>query len=161
LFLVEAIDMKIAINICHGGFGLSPLGLERLAQLQGKECYFFKQDLSQYSARGRATYNPVPKDEIRNLLFFAFSVPNPTEVLPETPKVGPYDKFKSVWEEIVIECPDNRSDPLLIQVIEELADKASGPCSSLKIVEVPDDIKWEIQEYDGKEWVAEAHRTWG
>jgi hypothetical protein len=75
--------------------------------------------------------------------------------------VGPYDKFKSVWEEIVIECPDNRSDPLLIQVIEELADKASGPCSSLKIVEVPDDIKWEIQEYDGKEWVAEAHRTWG
>lgn len=26
--------------------------------------------------------------------------------------------------------------------------------------EVPDDVQWQIEEYDGREWVAETHRTW-
>ena len=53
-----------------------------------------------------------------------------------------------------------RDDPVLIQVVEELGDAASGRYSSLKIVEIPDDIKWQIEEYDGMEHVAEEHRTW-
>jgi len=27
-------------------------------------------------------------------------------------------------------------------------------------VEIPDDVKWHIHEYDGLEHVAEDHRTW-
>lgn len=53
-----------------------------------------------------------------------------------------------------------RNDPLLIQVVEELGPKANGACAKLEIVEVPDDVEWEIEEYDGSEHVAEAHRTW-
>jgi hypothetical protein len=30
----------------------------------------------------------------------------------------------------------------------------------LKVVRVPADVDWCIQEYDGQEWVAEVHRTW-
>jgi len=30
----------------------------------------------------------------------------------------------------------------------------------LKIVEIPDDVDWEINEDDGSEWIAEKHRTW-
>jgi hypothetical protein len=30
----------------------------------------------------------------------------------------------------------------------------------LLIVEVPADVDWYIEEYDGLEWVAEKHRTW-
>jgi hypothetical protein len=30
----------------------------------------------------------------------------------------------------------------------------------LQIVVIPDDVKWEIHENDGAEWVAEKHRTW-
>jgi hypothetical protein len=30
----------------------------------------------------------------------------------------------------------------------------------LKIVEVPADVEWVIDVYDGNEHVAEAHRTW-
>jgi hypothetical protein len=48
----------------------------------------------------------------------------------------------------------------LIAVIEEMGDLADGRYSSLKIVEVPDDMEWEVDEYDGKEWVAEKHRVW-
>ena len=53
-----------------------------------------------------------------------------------------------------------RDDPMLIQTIETLGDDASDSLSSLKVVEIPDDVKWQIQEYDGIEWVAEQHRTW-
>jgi len=53
-----------------------------------------------------------------------------------------------------------RNDPFLVQVVKELGPEADGSFASLKIVEVPDDVKWGIEEYDGAEWVAEIHRTW-
>lgn len=53
-----------------------------------------------------------------------------------------------------------RDDRDLVTVVEEMQKKACGRWSELKIVEVPDDVEWEIQEYDGYEWVAEKHRTW-
>lgn len=55
---------------------------------------------------------------------------------------------------------NKRSDPDLIAVIEQFGDKANGWCSTLKIVEVPDDVEWFVHEQDGAEWVAEKHRTW-
>ena len=57
------------------------------------------------------------------------------------------------------ECID-RHDPGLVEVVELLGKKADGDCAKLKIVEIPDDVDYEIQEYDGNEWVAEKHRTW-
>jgi len=37
---------------------------------------------------------------------------------------------------------------------------AAGSYCTLKVVEIPDDVQWQIEEYDGHEWVAERHRTW-
>lgn len=54
----------------------------------------------------------------------------------------------------------NRDDPYLVKIVKELGMAANGPHSNLKIVEIPGDIKWLVQEYDGAEWVAEEHRTW-
>jgi len=53
-----------------------------------------------------------------------------------------------------------RNDPFLIQVIEELGKQANGKYSLLKIIDIPDDVDWEIEEYDDWEWVAEKHRRW-
>jgi len=53
-----------------------------------------------------------------------------------------------------------RNDPKLIKIVEESGQKAGGPLSSLKVVEIPDGVNWVLEEYDGAEWVAEAHRTW-
>jgi len=53
-----------------------------------------------------------------------------------------------------------RNDPHLVQVVEELLDKADGSYAKLKIVQVPDDVKWHIKEYGGYEHVAEDHRVW-
>lgn len=55
----------------------------------------------------------------------------------------------------------SRDDPSLIKVIKELGEEANGKYAELKIVEIPDDINWEIDEYDGWERIAEVHSTWG
>lgn len=55
---------------------------------------------------------------------------------------------------------DNRENPILIEVIETLGGKADGRYSDLKIVEIPDDVQYEITDYDGVETVEEIHRSW-
>ena len=45
-------------------------------------------------------------------------------------------------------------------MIEELGELANGRCAELRIVEIPDDVEWEINEYDGMETVDECHRKW-
>lgn len=53
-----------------------------------------------------------------------------------------------------------RDDPYLVKVVETLGNKAHGDYAELRIVEIPEDVEWIVQEYDGMEWVAEKHRTW-
>ena len=53
-----------------------------------------------------------------------------------------------------------RDDPALVAMVRRLGSKANGSYAKLKIVEVPAGVEWTIDDYDGKEWVAEVHRTW-
>ena len=53
-----------------------------------------------------------------------------------------------------------RDDAWLVRVVEELGEEANGRYAHLKVVEIPDDVEWEIEEYDGMEHISEAHRTW-
>jgi len=46
--------------------------------------------------------------------------------------------------------PD-RADCTLVKVVEELGERANGPFSELKVVEVSG--LYTIKEYDGKEWI--------
>lgn len=65
------------------------------------------------------------------------------------------------WDEISIDIrPDDRADPLLVQTVEELGEAANGAHAELKIVEIPDGTKWEIDEYDGMESIHEVHQSW-
>ena len=50
-----------------------------------------------------------------------------------------------------------RDDPDLIAAVESLGKRAG---LDLKIIEIPDGIEWEINEYDGWESVHEKHRSW-
>lgn len=56
---------------------------------------------------------------------------------------------------------DDRTNPKLVECVEKLGEAAShGLGSSLYVVEVPDDVKWIITDYDGIEQVEEVHRVW-
>ena len=53
-----------------------------------------------------------------------------------------------------------RDNPDLVKVVEVLGDRANGCSAELKVVEIPDNMEWEIKEHDGDEHVAEKHRKW-
>lgn len=53
-----------------------------------------------------------------------------------------------------------RDDPVLVELVQELGQSAWGAHAKLKIVRIPADVIWQIEEYDGMEWVAEQHRRW-
>ena len=56
---------------------------------------------------------------------------------------------------------DDRTNPKLVECVEKLGEAAShGLGSSLYVVEVPNDVKWTITDYDGVEQVEEVHRVW-
>ena len=66
-------------------------------------------------------------------------------------------------ENIIDEWTFDRSDPDLVQVVETLGEKAGhGKNCKLKVVEIPDNIKWYIDDRNqgGGEFIAEEHRTW-
>ncbi|UIP01728.1 hypothetical protein Hbl1158_16875 (plasmid) [Halobaculum sp. CBA1158] len=55
---------------------------------------------------------------------------------------------------------DARTDDAIIQVVEELGKEASGRRSKIVVAEVPVDVDWYIDDYDGVETIREKHRTW-
>jgi hypothetical protein len=53
-----------------------------------------------------------------------------------------------------------RTDSILIELVEELQEKANTSFSVLKVINIPDDIEFVIQSCEEHEWIAEKHRTW-
>lgn len=75
-----------------------------------------------------------------------------------------YEYLGLEWANNWIGCgyayKDDRTNPDLIACVESLGEKANGAFAELKVVKIPDDVDWEIEDYDGLEWVSEKHRTW-
>lgn len=92
--------MKILINTCFGGFGISDQALSLWSERTGKKkLYGYEADL--------------------------------------------------------------RTDSEMIKIFEERGSEfVNGPYASLKLIEIPDGIEFEISDYDGMESVEEKHRSW-
>ena len=137
--------MKIVINSCYGGFGLSAKATKRLAEMEGKECYFFIQNYPD------ETYVQITEEEAQLIhrAWEAYDIPDPAQ--------NSSDDHYIYYNNI------ERDDARLIQVVEELGEEANGVHALLRIVEIPDGTSWEIKEfkeYDGIEHIAEVHQTW-
>lgn len=64
------------------------------------------------------------------------------------------------WKAHLYLNSDHRDDPTLIEVVEELGEKASGKYGNLVVVEIPDDMDYVIDEYDGIETLHEKVKMW-
>lgn len=65
---------------------------------------------------------------------------------PADPATGEFDY------EYFFYCMDfERADPLLVQTVEELGDKANGEFALLEVVSIPKGTAYRIEEYDGLE----------
>lgn len=147
--------MKLVINTCFGGFGLSDEAYEKLIE--------WGVPVRKYVEQERDETTGLYKDQPANDGEVIFD----RELIPpgESAFNDIYWKFKGktdlnyrYWDTWTRE---NRTHPLVIRVVEELGDRANSRCAELKIVEIPDGVDYVIQEYDGLEHVAEKHRTWG
>jgi hypothetical protein len=118
--------MKVVINRCYGGFGLSDQAVVRYAELKGINLVMEEYD--GHAVSGSTFYVDGIKDDEHYFSYYDLS--------------------------------NDRTDPCLVQVVEELGDTANGFASDLQIVVIPDDVEFTVEEYDGMEWVAEVHRTW-
>ena len=118
--------MKVAINRCFGGFGLSEKAFELL--LAKKGIAFEKQDSGS------------------KLLGNAYYVAG---------HLGDEKHYLSEYQY----CED-RSDPDLIAVIEQLGKESDGWAADIAVIDIPEGVEWHIHEYDGIEHIAENHRTW-
>ena len=142
--------MKIVINVCYGGFSLSDEAIDRYIELKGLKLY------KKYDEQWKMTsYYYVPIEEYDRVHKNDLTK---TEWEGKSEGWGRYtESNKLCWGgDRAIE----RNDPILVQVVEEMGSNADGGVAELKIVEIPDDVEWDIEEYDGTEWVAEKHRTW-
>jgi len=139
--------MKIVINKCFGGFGLSPKALKQYMALKGRKCYFFKHNYP------RNTDTPMSLEEATKtgLFLTAYDIPSPGCLS---------EKDRDKHYIYVSGSDDVRTDPDLIAVVEELKDAASGQFAKLQVVEIPDGVEWEIEEYNGKESIHEVHQSW-
>ncbi len=53
-----------------------------------------------------------------------------------------------------------RTNPNLVKVVEALGDAAHYAGKAMKVVEIPEGVRWRVSDYDGKEHVEEVHRIW-
>jgi len=135
--------MKVAYNACFGGFGLSYAAIMRYAELKGIKLYAFtdkrRPDGGLVPLKEKNRMRPITADEAPTTFMIHYCT---------TPEYSD----ESYWSGY--DMRNNRSDPALIQVIEELGDKANGECAKLRIEDVPKGTLWRIDEYDGNETVA-------
>ena len=71
-----------------------------------------------------------------------------------------YEELGLEWDGYGFAYENDRANPKLVEVIERLGSAGSGIFGKLKVVEIPDDIEWEIKDYDGIETIHEKHKTW-
>lgn len=140
----------VVINKQHGGFGLSSEGIEQYLKLKGLEFWVVPNE--RFGSLIGPTYWLVPEDQ---------RLEEPTAEVWHSMSMAERQRHNQLWESYTFSDRDlDRDDPVLVQVVRELGDAASGKHATLKIVEIPADVDWIIDEYDGLEWVAEKHRTW-
>lgn len=136
---------KIVINTCYGGFGLSHPAIMRYGELAEMTLYPYESAAEEWKR-----YIHDPEDQYPSYATYS------KQDLGDSPSNADLFRDENTFYFRGIE----RDDPFLVQVVEEMGKAASTNFSSLKVVEIPDDIEWYIGEYDGMESIEESHRSW-
>ena len=144
---------EVVINVCFGGFSLSDEAYEKLIE--------WGVPVQKYVDQKRDPKTRLYLDEPANegeVIFDRELTPKGEDKFNDI-----YHEFKGrsrmsqrYWETWL---DDKRDHPLLIKAVKQLKNKANGACADLKIVKIPADIEYTIEEYDGNEHIAEVHQT--
>ena len=123
---------KVVISCCFGGFGISLECAKLMAKLGNSEAKNMVHEYNEALKKPTIIYHISPH-ELQKKIVVEF--------------------YGHLWE-------TKRDNPELVAAVEKLGDAANSRYSKLKVVEIPDNVKWHIEEYDGNERIAEDHMTW-
>ncbi len=154
--------MKVVINRCFGGFGLSDAAYLRMIDLGIPVRKYIEQ------ARDPVTglYLPEPRNDGDVIFDCELNEDDGSPLNAHSLRKLTGNRFSESW----IRDSDytqagkmryrGRFHSAVIKAVESLGEAANGRFSKLKIVEVPDDVEWDIKDYDGMESIHEVHREW-
>jgi len=135
---------KVILNKCYGGFEVSKGAYELYAKKKGLKLYRYESNF----IYDKCFYKKTNSDNIF-VSYFTKDFGDNVQISDED--YGKYTLYLN---------GDYREDKTLIEVVEELGDKANGRCGNLKIVEIPDDLDYVIDEYDGIETLHQKVQEW-
>ena len=134
--------MKVILNKCYGGFGISDAGYRLYAQKKGIDLFPYVQH-----PNGYMRVDDVG-DDYGLLSYF-------------TADFGKWADDNDIdWGKHLYLGEDHREDPVLIEVVEELGSDADGRFAELRVVDIPDGMDYVIDDYDGIETLHERVREW-
>lgn len=121
---VGTAKVKVVINNCYGGYGLSDLAMRRYFEIKGIQ--FYPEPLS--------------------FGLWSYSIKDPATTEDEDNTFLDHDDIE-------------RTDPVLVQVVEELGELANTTFSELRVVTIPDGTDFVIDCYDGKERIVNRYNV--
>lgn len=136
--------MKIVIDVSYGGLILSCQAKRKYLDLANVRYYLYQYPSSNEVDEGAEDcYKRVDcfnhdADFVR-VIFCRHDLGASVEEIP--------------YDEDFFNKDPKRTDPLLIRVVDELGAEASAKGSELRVVEIPDGSKWQINECGGVEIV--------
>lgn len=137
--------MKVVINACFGGFGLS---LEAARWMAERGSVTAKEQVEEFDKeaawiRSYLATGTWPKDCPKEQI----------TVLDIDARCFQAKKWYSGRDY-------ERHDPLLVTCVKALGEKVNGEFAELRVIDIPDGTDYSIEEYDGSEHIAEVHKTW-
>lgn len=137
--------MKVILNKWFGGFGVSQEAYELYAKKKGIELFAYKLDFK--------NDKPIYKKTDMGSSIFTITF---------TKDFGDHiDLSNDNFSEYCLNLDEShREDPVLIEVVEELGERANSPFSKLVVVDIPDGMEYEIDDYDGVETLHEKVKKW-
>ncbi|MHC5375611.1 hypothetical protein ACYSNU_17730 [Enterococcus sp. LJL120] len=141
--------MKIVLNKCFGGFGLSHKAKMEIFKRKGIIVFPYTHIWNSKSI-DRDYWERYEGQKLGSSLSQIY-------YLEKDPDV---ENFVMNWEDVSnkfgfvdddYDETEMRNDETLVTVVEELGDEADGSFANLKVVEIPEGVDWEISDYDGVE----------
>jgi hypothetical protein len=163
---------KIVIATGGASFELSVEARLRMARIEGVQVYCYKQDDGDevnrvWESDNDSYYNKIDASKVNKTTRHS-SFGDTVRYLVTYEDLG--DRVYEEYCESKEYKPARgflRDDKLLVLIVGALGHDAGGEGLDPKIVEVPDDVKWEIRFYGGYgecgeyvEYVSEVHREW-
>jgi hypothetical protein len=149
---------KVILNKCFGSFDVSPQAYQLYAMKKGySHLYKYKWAIDSWIS----PWDIYSDNHLYELIdLFDNSIGHYfTKYFGD--KIYKDEISKEDWDNYSLYLGnEHREDPILIEVVEELGDEASGRFGQLIVVQIPDDLDYVIDDYDGIETLHARTETW-